>query len=413
MSLRIAAALLVMLTSGRVYADAVARCEDAFIFNEARVNVVVLPYENGIPGREDLTKAGQALSLLVQMNTLARIMQYGSVAAIDLMRASPDDPWCQPDRVWGELIGRSRAHGNGLVLVWGRIFKDGSQIYEQTFIRFARGGIPQEEWTFTLDGHSFTGALSSQATAFPTQTFSEEELQRVAGIIAQNAVIRSEPRDDAPGKPIGPDLAKCLGCFVPDRPASYVITEQRGPWVHLRNKLGDDGWLKVSTGFDSLPLAKKMPEMYFIVGTVSFLQLRMSDDKEPVQGVEEALALYQDATQGATPVGAQTLAAEMRALVKNSFAVRLLTSAVEASPADAEARNLLALAKLMAGVSVSQSKLARDFVAAAVLDPSGKRALSNLKQLLELPQSEKLSEPLSDADRKSQLDLVTAILAKR
>jgi hypothetical protein len=415
-----AAAALLAFAAARAEAGAIARCGDAFIFEEARVNVVVLPYDYIVPEHAASSKTGQGLSLLVQMNTLSSILKYEQVGAIDLVRMSPNDLSCEPERVWQSLMSQAKSRGNGVVMVGGRIFEDGPQIYEQTFVRFARGGVPEETWSLRARDRGFDGVLSSQTVTFPAQTMSETDLERIASLISQYAVLRDQPRDDAPGHPLGPDLAKCLGCVDLHRPLSYVILNQQGAWEHIRNAYGDEGWLKLDTGFGSGPLAAKMPEMSFIEGAVGFLQSRMVEGERRAKyagTADEALAKYVTATAQQEPPAAAVTATEMRALMIGADrAVTLLGEALAIAPADTEAHNLLALAKLNRWTTTkkpeSQSQIVQEFVAASVLDPTATRALANLKSFLELS-DDSLTERMSSDDAKAQLALVNSILAKR
>ncbi len=423
-----AAAALLAFAAVRAHAGAMATCGDAFIFQEARVNVVVLPYDYFVPEHASFSKTGQGLSLLVQMNTLNAILKYEQVGAIALVRTSPNDLSCQPDRVWKTLMSQAGGHGNGVVMVWGRIFEDGPQIYEQTFVRFARGGKSEEKWSLTARDRAFDGVLSSQSTAFPAQTLSASDLERIASLISRYAVLRSAPDDTAPGRPLRDDLAKCLGCVDPGRPLSYVIIGEKNGWQHIRNLTGEEGWLKLDTGFGSGPLAAKMPEMSFIEGAVGFLQSRMVEGERRTtyaRTADEALSKYVKNTEREEPPSASVMATEMRALMAGARkdaegadrAVALLGETLAISPADAEAHNLLALAKLNRWAATkkpeSQSQIVQEFVSASVLDPSGSRALSNLKSLLEIAGDESLSDRLSNDDAKAQLALVNSILAKR
>jgi predicted small integral membrane protein len=420
---RFFAAALLVIAAMRAHAGGAAVCSDAFIFDEAGANVVVLPYSNAIPERRDLDQTGQALSLLVQMNTLAAILKYESVGAIQLIRSDFNDVACDPDRIWRQLSARAAVKDSGLVLVWGRIFQDGDQIYVQSYARFARGKTGQESWAVSLGGASFEATLSEQATAFPTETFSEGELKEIARLTSQNAVLRETPSDDAPGERMGPDLAKCLGCVDPGRPASYVILEQNGPWAHIKNKFGQSGWLKLNTGFGAIPLGEKMPEIFFIDGTVGYLRTRKEPRTSFARAADEALARYTEAVGGQPPLGATVVAAEMRAMLAAKDpagaerAVSLLSTAIEQSPADAALHNLLAVAKINRAVVVSKPEAppVQDFISAAVLDPAGVLALRNLKQLLQLnPEGDGprlLALPADEA--KEQLALVDSILAKR
>lgn len=418
------AALFLVLAAGRAEAAAIARCSDAFVFPGARVNVVVLPYDYAVPMHDSTGDTGQGLSLLVQMNTLSAILKYEKVGAIELVRPRPHDHSCDPETVWERITSMAKTNRNGVVMVWGRIFEDGAQIYEQTFVRFVRGDTPAETWKVRAHDRAFDAALSAQEAAFPAQTFSSDDLQEVARLISKDAVLRERPDDNAPGEPLGPDLAKCIGCTQGGHPFSYFITEQKGAWEHISGS-GKQGWLKLDTGFGSGPLATKMPEMFFVEGVVGFLQSRMTESAAFARFADEALAAYARNTAGMEPASTAVLTGEMRALMAAARgdaegAVSLLDSALRNSPADAQALNLLAVAKLNRWTATkkpeSQAQLIQAFVSASVLDPAGSRALSNLKTFLEIAGDPALAswpEHLSGDDAKAQLALVNSILAKR
>lgn len=408
-------AAILALAAVHAEAGGIATCSDAFIFRDARVNVVVLPYDYLVPEHASHSTTGQGLSLLVQMNALASILKYEQVGAIELVRMSTDDRSCEPERVWKSVIGQAGERHNGVVMVWGRIFENGPQIYEQSFVRFARGGVAEETWKFSAREHAFHGVLSSQTVAFPAQTMTESDLDRIGNLITRYAFLRSAPRDDAPGRPLGPEtLGKCLGCDLdPVRLQSYVILEEKNGWEHIRSMIGEEGWLKLDTGFGASPLAAKMPEMSFIEGAVGFLQSRMTDGERRAKyarSADEALSKYATATAQQEPPAAAVIATEMRALMARDTdrTVALLGEALALAPADAEAHNLLALAKVnrWAAAKKSEPQIVEEFVAASVLDPVGSRALTNLKSFLEISGDD-------SPDAKAQLALVTSILAKR
>ena len=424
---RCALALLLALLAASAYAGGAAPCKEPFIFNEARVNVVVLPYTYTVLSKSSFIQTGQELSLLVQMNTLSAILKYESVGAIDLIQYVPNDPNCAPEKVWSQLTRMAASRGNGLVLVWGRIFEDGDQIYEQTFVRMARGKQPPATWQFTLGGNTFSGHLSASGTAFPAQTFSMQDLARIAELGSKYSILRDAPNETAPGQP----LARCLGCRSPDLTMSYVVLDQQGEWTKVRTTFGDTGWLKLDTGFGSSPLAEKMPELHFIDGAVGFLGVQNGVTRPAqLRAADNALARYVERDGRVAPVSAAALAQEMRGMLAShgnaesaSRAVDLFANAV-ALRSDADAHNLLAMAKLQRWSatkrSVSQSEVANGFISAAVLDPSDSAALSNLKSFYSLALSDDPikatiaeNDRLSRGEAKSGLEMVNSILAKR
>ena len=85
-------------------------CRFPMVFEGAAVNVVVLPYSYA--GRNySLSNLGNRLSLLVKLDVLSHILEYGSVGAVQMEMPEgvpSDDPSCLPETVLPILqIGRA------------------------------------------------------------------------------------------------------------------------------------------------------------------------------------------------------------------------------------------------------------------------------------------------------------------
>ena len=168
--------------------------------------------------------------------------------------------------------------------------------------------------------------------------------------------------------------------------------------------------MKLDTGFGEISLADKMPELHFFEGTAGYLathamQAHNATPPAPMlAAAEQALGQYVDRTRGAAPAIAATVAQELRAsLIGDSEKeVAALSAAVSADPADAHAKNLLAIAKLrrwmVTSKSTSQPEIAEHFVAAAVLDPDHRDPLINLRSFYQLVLSGK-GPAVANADR--------------
>ena len=117
-------------------------CTRPFIFSGAAVNVVVLPYESA-PQLSSSGGLGERLAGLLQLELLRSIAKFGSVGAVQMVGAPKD---CQPDVVIAKLLGQSPGaaatvrKGHGLIVVWGRIFNEGGNVFVQTFSRMLRFG---------------------------------------------------------------------------------------------------------------------------------------------------------------------------------------------------------------------------------------------------------------------------------
>jgi len=60
-------------------------CVTPMVFKDAAVNVVVLPYRYAAGNDSSLNDMGNRLSLLVKLNVLSHILDYGSVGAVQMV----------------------------------------------------------------------------------------------------------------------------------------------------------------------------------------------------------------------------------------------------------------------------------------------------------------------------------------
>src|ERR1017187_5473869 len=95
--------VFMFLTSARLAQAGMAHldCRFPMGFGGAAVNVVVLPYTYTGDSR-NLADTGNRRSLLVKLDVLSHILEYGSVGAVQMEMpegALTDDPSCQPETV--------------------------------------------------------------------------------------------------------------------------------------------------------------------------------------------------------------------------------------------------------------------------------------------------------------------------
>ena len=118
-------------------------CADPRIFPGAAVNAIVMPYRvDGPAPAPELRLASRQIAALVHLEVLTSMLKYGAVGATDLLAEA--DGICDVDSVVARLTqpgapGALRA-GQALVMVWGRLFGQGEQLYVQSFVRFFRQG---------------------------------------------------------------------------------------------------------------------------------------------------------------------------------------------------------------------------------------------------------------------------------
>src|ERR1035437_1724479 len=106
--------VLMFLLSARLAQAGMAHldCRFPMVFGGAAVNVVVLPYTYA-GDSHSLAGTGNRLSLLVKLDVLSHILEYGSVGAVQMERPEsvrPGAPSCQPETVLPILLGARPAN---------------------------------------------------------------------------------------------------------------------------------------------------------------------------------------------------------------------------------------------------------------------------------------------------------------
>src|SRR5215469_425043 len=159
------AMLILFMSAPLTKAGAAHRdCRFPMVFEGAAVNVVVLPYS--YTGKnQSLTRVGNRLSLLVKLDVLSHILEYGSIGAVQMEMpegVSEDSRSCSPDTVLPILLGTrppdmslagmfantqgsvsALRPGHGLVLVWGLLYEEGDDVFVQTYARYLRRDVDE------------------------------------------------------------------------------------------------------------------------------------------------------------------------------------------------------------------------------------------------------------------------------
>src|SRR5688572_18426813 len=173
-------------------------CIQPFVFKDAAVNVVVLQYETPptLPGPTDV---GVKLSMVMQKEVLRSIAKFGSVGAVQMDGTAAE---CDPDLVVAKLLGRKPGAkevvgpGRGLIVVWGRFFTQGPNVFVQTFSRFLRVGT-EEALDVNIQGRRFSAQVSTQAFAHPPRRVSLTDLDQFERQFMDSTILRTAPNDIA------------------------------------------------------------------------------------------------------------------------------------------------------------------------------------------------------------------------
>lgn len=316
-------------------------CADPFVFRDAAVNVVVLPYHTTVSGTPERT--GEGLATLVQLELLRAIAPFGSVGAVQLQGPREE---CQPDRVLTRVLPRMIA-GHGLVLVWGRVFEQDGAIYVQTYCRFLRKGV-DERVDVAIGGETFVGRPSAPAFAYDPRRITHDELAGVERGFTSATRVFDRPGDAAAAQTL-PSL----------RPVSYAVTEIQGDWMRIQpDRGGPAGWIKARGAREDWALERLMPELTVIEAVVGYLRYRVAQaatgaDDRVMQAALRAFKSYSDrqptssasaSVPGAAQPSAQTGAALSEAVQWQLRGVLVLAQPDASRDALVSARNWFARA---------------------------------------------------------------------
>lgn len=412
---RISGVVAFALLSGAKFAAAGTQnvpCGQPFVFPEADVNVVVLPFTVP-PDVHAAPEVGRKLSALVQLEVLLSIAKFRRVGAVQLV--AKDGEECTAETVFSRLIGESKGaeqqvkKGSALVLVWGQVFPVRERIYLQTFVRFVRRGV-EESLLTEVAGAALTGRLSSQAFASPPRVITAIDLDRVEHEFRRTLMVHREPNDTSSGDPI-----------PQDERLPYWITDVRGEWLEVQGSKGwPKGWILARAGNSEWSLRTKIPELSFVEGVVGYLRYRIVRGRqhlptptaamlEILRASDGALRSYLEnwskgaliAQQGISEVGNTPLCIAvpsqlrgMIALIRPDItpseaeeAVALFARALQLVPYSADARNLTVIGRLVAaqksGQNVDGRAAAADLLVALGSDPQNTVLLANLQGVYE------------------------------
>jgi hypothetical protein len=419
-------------------------CQSPFVFPDAAVNVVVLPYrESGLPQMEG-KGSGTELSLLIQMDVLSHILDHGSVGAVQLEADTPaEQNVCRPEIVGNKLLEKTPGAettvgpGKGLVLVWGLLYEEDEDLYVQTFASFLRRDR-SEDLALSAGDDKFTARPSSQMIAFAPRRMTVSDLKRIDQSFQKANVLHSAPKDDAPGQPLT-FPAKCSGCG--QGMAGFLVKGRSGEWLQIVRKNPDGssttGWLHAGVGLSGASLDGPMPELHFIEGSVGYLAARidadaneapadlsartteaqLNDFMKTADPDQEAMALAVAAQM--TGIGgllsrkdlqqglafAQPLFEKARTLVPYNADAIVLATLSEVSRASLAPKSVNG-AMVLQNPRVTAQRLAQ----ASVLDPANPRTLTNLHNFYNVVlRSEQQGESANRLDRMEVQKQIKAI----
>jgi hypothetical protein len=377
-------------------------CSEPRVFERAAVNLFALPYRY-VGGKEtaELRRASRQIAALVHLEVLYSMLKYGDIGATDLV-ASPGGV-CDVD----DVIGRVTRGGSGamrpgqtLVVVWGRLFEQGDQLYVQSYVRFLRQGptgpLPEtisvrEDLPENKSRLELAAALPSQSVAFPPRRISKADLARVDVEFRKSMVVRPQPTLDAPGTSID---------FAPETAYGYGVTEVKGDWMRIQpTTTGPAGWVRARLGEapEQWSLQRWLPELAYVDAVNGFMRLRAGGGVKDANtraristAIDGGFASFEATVPADTAPAAYGLARAIRGFVLweadgRAKAAALFEDVGAGMPDYAAARNLAAVTQPLRTDAVfdasSARRLGRRLVGALALDPADRIVLDNLDRL--------------------------------
>jgi hypothetical protein len=274
-------------------------CDVPTVFDSA-VNVVVLPYDYALAG-QPLSKTVLQMSVLVQLDALFSNLKYRSIGVLQV-KEEERPGGCAPEKVIDRLLGNSSGaartlhDGQGLVVLWGKVYEEGGDLYVQSYLRFLRKG-GAESLDVPVSDARLRATLPSQALAFPPQHLTTKDVADISSEFSRAIVIRERPDDSS---------APVAASILADESTSiaYGIDRAEEEWVHVVSKGRPSGWVRATAEMGKTSLRRRMPELYFLDAVVGYLESRISSgaDGRPsgreIAWVEEALRGYEEGTAG-------------------------------------------------------------------------------------------------------------------
>jgi hypothetical protein len=234
-------------------------CDEPAVFNLVAVNIVVLPYE--YVGVAAPAETGDRMSFLVQLETFFSAVKFGGVHVLRLVKSSKP---CEPDKIFDELLGGKRydknavRRGKALVVLWGRIFEQGEDVYVQSYLRFAHKGAG-EAIELRVQDKTFRGKAPFDVISFAPRKISRKDLEEIGREFEKSTFIRDTPDEAAPRRRLSLT------------PGPALVKELKDGWIKVYGeKKASRGWVRARP--ESLRLSRLMPELTFVEGLVGYLR---------------------------------------------------------------------------------------------------------------------------------------------
>jgi hypothetical protein len=389
-------------------------CSNPFVFSDAAVNVVVLPYDDTAVSEATSHNSGTQLALLVQMDVLSHILAYGNVGAVQMEAPPGAGRDCSANVILAKLLGKDYGAqaqirpGHGLVLVWGLMYEEDDDLYVQTYARFLRRDVG-EEILFSAGGQKFTAKPTAQVITFAPRHLSKKDLDKISAAYIKSNIVHVMPNDASPGEELH-GVARCGACSWDTRAIGFLVIGESGDWIHIVRQLPNretrEGWIHAKNDSDiSFTVDRRLPELGFIEGSVGYLRSRFDAENKqspPEQAgrlVAEQFTNFMELSDRDNETEAVAVAKQLSGIVHVLASKSYLQGLTEAQESFDQARQLVPYSPdaitLSVGTELNRAALvaatanqaivindprvlAQRLAQASALAPASKEALGNL-----------------------------------
>ncbi len=389
-------------------AGGMASCGEPFIFPGSAANIVALEYKSAVDDPADrafqarLRETARQLSWLTKMGSW-HAPTYGSLGVISYLAF--DRP-CEADEVRDMLLDRrggaleTLRQNQALVVLSGRIYREGDRIFIQSFLQGLRRGEPGEilPESLRLEAGAL-GADQALETGLPllTITFEPRELsmrrlERIQELFTVSSALYAEPDPTAPATPLD---------FDTDQPMAFSVRlHGGGHWLEAGSHFtGQKGFIRIDPRLSNT-LNTLLPELEFVNGLLGYLRIRQGADsgyppapRGSVVTVRRAFERFVTHPATANDTRALALAESIMGILEVidrpdalawGRARERFKAAVETAPFVSTHRMLLAMAETRLccvernGPSIDDADPVGHLVNALSVEPQSRTALANL-----------------------------------